>query len=607
MNELREVSLQVKNGSRVVDLPLSTAAKPAATSLQQVQKRTIETQQQTLVCLRVAIDSPYAVSFVSCAVTVTIRTGKTLLAKQSVFPEVDPQGKSAVLRVAVSDMGELVGETYFRVELSNANGLFAQFSSVWFTASPPMDENFRRLQTMRGFVAENSEALLHGMQGDLFERDDARELCAALGGQFALVDEVLTLAERLKPFFEQSAKFRITCREEVTEFDRIDCVTERTLSYIATHPEELQVALRGHGLRVRGQWYGIRNALAQKVCRRYDVLENLAIVGFLRTAHELLSRLAHSLRDPDDSEDSGRLIAEPFGEAGLLSQMESKKTRLEWIYRGYRAVFGVPDVRPLAAMPPPTPHFASSVPYRQFYDLMARWFSLQAPDLTYAHGIVAEETGSRLYEYYVLALCLSAMPFERAAHFAYRDQERGRVANTFSVADGELSVTLYYEPVIHTGLVPVENGLGLVRTMTFDFSESGRPENNLDKARWTPDFVLKVSSSGRSCFWIADAKWSTWPSVMKNYAADVVFKYLCATGCATPSDHIEGLTLFCGKSYRQTEMQRNMRNTDILADRAERLETLTLDGQSVDRDAALVKAWLERALARSRLCLGASC
>ena len=150
---------------------------------------------------------------------------------------------------------------------------------------------------------------------------------------------------------------------------------------------------------------------------------------------------------------------------------------------------------------------------------------------------------------------------------------------------------MFYEPRISSGTVTPAEDTGLVRTMVLDIGENGEPLMNLDGAYFTPDLVIRVKDPAGVRYWIADAKYATLPATVRNYAADVMMKYLLQTAPRNPKEQIEGLTIFCGKDHGVRLLVRTLRNTDAVTGRGPVVEAVVLiDSGTMGKVMNLIKS-----------------
>lgn len=116
-------------------------------------------------------------------------------------------------------------------------------------------------------------------------------------------------------------------------------------------------------------------------------------------------------------------------------------------------------------------------------------------------------------------------------------QNEKDVANTYLLSNGEVTATLYYQPVISA--VQFENDLTLFRT-------TKPPAGNPDY--YTPDFVLKFTSSeDDEEYAIFDAKFSSRANIKKHSLPEVIRKYSCEISAASRSSapKMVWVALFC--------------------------------------------------------------
>ncbi len=129
--------------------------------------------------------------------------------------------------------------------------------------------------------------------------------------------------------------------------------------------------------------------------------------------------------------------------------------------------------------------------------------------------------------------------------------------------DESISITVYYQPVIHTRTNFSVNGINIYRY----YAESDKtdtlmkyiPMSSFDSQRFsknqifTPDFLIKRESHGRVMYGILDAKWSL-PMDARKLMPDILNKYYKLlytineeTGC--PQSGVPFLWVLAGKNY----------------------------------------------------------
>lgn len=199
------------------------------------------------------------------------------------------------------------------------------------------------------------------------------------------------------------------------------------------------------------------------------------------------------------------------------------------------------DVQPLVlnTLPRKTNTFCEIKPYAQVFEIIVRWFRYGEYSLEKERLILQVKTLDKLFEYYCLLRLLKLLAdngYQKANvkepvfKFDYVSadehyQNEKDVANTYLLSNGEVTATLYYQPVISA--VQFENDLTLFKT-------TKPPAGNPDY--YTPDFVLKFASSeDDEEYAIFDAKFSSRANIKKHSLPEVIRKYSCEISVASRS------------------------------------------------------------------------
>jgi len=406
------------------------------------------------------------------------------------------------------------------------------------------------------------------------------------------VERVVSAYAELHRFFEKSARFRLQQGLRLTTLARVSSITHRTLEFIATHPEELLPTDRASGIAYGGRRWLPGRTVDETHQKTYDIYENRCVTGFLQTVLAAAQGVVKSLEKLSAQDDSALFqsaLAPVWREkTGLLGQLQG-------LAAAYARFFALEETAPLAALPQPSPIFISSAPYRRLYELMQAWFAAELPNLADVRCLLAVSKSSRIYEHYVLTLLIESLGEpQRRRRLAWPGAplrlQQSAVCNEYVFVRDGRKVTLFYEPVVPSGLCE-DTGVGLVRTMTFDFSPQGAPLADPAGAYWTPDYVIRVRDGRGTRYWVADAKYQTWPSFLQNYAQATMAKYLLGTAPRDASETLAGLAIFCGKSHGAANGRRSLRNVDAASSRTPAAEIIMLCGQA-DVEAEAVQAWV---------------
>lgn len=506
-------------------------------------------------------ETPFVRSLQGRAATAVLLIDDAVLVRQPVVLSRGDGGLQAALSLADGVLADFIGAVRLTLVVTNEFGVSERGVSEPLLLEPGNDTESRRLKAMLAAVQQNAALLTTSAEGKTTRRGKG------VAAFMALIGETAQLYARYHHYFEKSARFRLQEGLRMTSVARVESVTHRTLAFVATHPEELVPTPQATGICYEGTYYLPARTVDETQFKSYDIYENRCLIGFLKTVTAAAKALFETLGEEDA--------------AGLTTQLES-------LIAVYSRLFGVADVGELTNLPEPSAIFSASLAYRPFYELMQAWFAFERPTSREVKFYVGVKKSSRLYEYYVLTQLLNALggdPDARRVVDWPKARETGEeaICNEYRFMKGDAEVTLWYEPRISAGTASVKESVGLVRTMTLDFKENGEPFEDPTGAYWTPDFVVRIKTKAGVRFWVADAKYASWPTVSRFYAADVMLKYLVGTAPADPRDRLAGLVLFCGKDRGAGPAVRSMRNTDSVCGRGSELKMVTLAGEaSVD-------------------------
>ena len=505
-------------------------------------------------------------SLVGRTATLRIAIEDTVLLRQTVYPKADSKDVT-VDSVCLPEglMADYIGVVCLQVLLTNDFGVTLSGFTAPFFLQPTDSTDNQRLMGMLKVVQENASLLATPS-----EKPGPRGKGAA--AYLELMERVVQAYARHHHYFEKSARFRLQQTVKLTSVARVESVTHRTLEYVATHPEELQPAPGTTGIRYQDRFYLPARTIDETQQRSYDIYENRCLVGFLKTV------LAAAVAFVND-----------LGKAGaeVMPKAKGIVTQLQVQIAVYSGLFAVTDVGELSVLPQPSPIFISSAAYRPFYELMQAWFEMQKPTAAELTFYVSVSKSSRLYEYFVLTQILKAFGREpdarRILAWPRSHKQYGEtICNEYVFRKEGAEVTVFYEPRISAGTVKSEEDTGLIRTMMLDIGENGAPLADPEGAYFTPDFVVRVKNAAGVRYWVADAKYATLPAAVRNYAADVMLKYLLQMAPRNPAERIEGLTIFCGKDHGAKPLVRSLRNMDAITGRGPTVETVMLCKENND-------------------------
>lgn len=368
----------------------------------------------------------------------------------------------------------------------------------------------------------------------------------------------------------------------VGNFNKLHSISHETVGYIVRHPEQLRPVNYNTGIKYDRRFYEPEQTLIQSNRSSFDVYENQAVLGFLKTVSDEISRMIkyiHSRSYTKKKTVSNEKYFDSMYSIFSASikkiqeyslQLSQYREKFQRLYYRYRKLFNIKETA-VRDVPAFTPVFRNTSPYRQIYQEMYEWFSCPKYDLGKEELLLSFASTSKIYEYYCLVklLCFldkyPDMNFSGAEKNVYTVSSRfscndTRYNNTFTFCCRELTLTLFFQPVIY-GDDSAVNGIRLFRN-----TSSNCKSGNENKGRiYMPDYLIKIDYGSRCEYLILDAKFSTPANIRKHQLQELVYKYLFSLSPLCREDAIIGLYIICGKTTGSDE-------PDIVHDLANRIK-----------------------------------
>ena len=378
----------------------------------------------------------------------------------------------------------------------------------------------------------------------------------SLSSYIQLLEQVIACYKNNFAYFKTQGKHTIKRTEVLVPYEKVKQVSRDSFNWILQNADQLAAVPYTSGIQFHGKNflpYQVRTDASRK---SWNVYENRVIIGFLNTA--LLNAKQVSAEFDRDVLNEERVISRIHGSFPkeyrapiitikslqisfcrlLLKKLDCLIDTLQSVGKQYSSLF---DVQPLVlnTLPRKTNTFCEIKPYAQVFEIIVRWFRYGEYSLEKERLILQVKTLDKLFEYYCLLRLLKLLAdngYQKANvkepvfKFDYVSadehyQNEKDVANTYLLSNGEVTATLYYQPVISA--VQFENDLTLFRT-------TKPPAGNPDY--YTPDFVLKFASSeDDEEYAIFDAKFSSRANIKKHSLPEVIRKYSCEISAASRS------------------------------------------------------------------------
>lgn len=128
------------------------------------------------------------------------------------------------------------------------------------------------VKAMANFVYMNQESLLLNGEPKPKNLSGLKESkYRSLTTQILLVEEIATIYENSYGFFKANSRFRLEKTPVIERLERVQYVTQGTLSYAATHPEYLRQVNSTQGIYIGNRVYQPQKAETTQNMQSYDI------------------------------------------------------------------------------------------------------------------------------------------------------------------------------------------------------------------------------------------------------------------------------------------------------------------------------------------------
>lgn len=434
------------------------------------------------------------------------------------------------------------------------------------------------VEAMARFVYNNQEWLL--LNGELKPKKPSglkENGYRSLATQILLAEEIAAIYESSYGYFKANSRFKLEKMSVIERLERIQYVTQGTLSYTATHPEYLRQVNSTQGIFIGNRVYQPQKTETVQNTRSYDIYENRVILAFLRNMIDSVQSLQGYCcnllsKIPNDEDYSSEYIYSSFFMFSETRKMiEDGKTQLgklsekfTYLWGMYSDILRIPLDQHIVP-PRPTAIFLSVPQYNRIFVRIHQWFSFGIYNFSKEHFMLSFIKISALYESYLLAkfLCYfrdRGYSLESSRRCVYPVSKRWKykntsVRNTFVLKNDQKRITLYYQPVIFDTDQRSVNGIGLYRNNSISVYAGNEDDCRQGGHYYVPDFLIKIEENGDSQYMIVDAKFSDYSSVRRYYVKDLVFKYLFSISPIEENELVCGLCIMYGKCKSKERLQ----------------------------------------------------
>lgn len=362
-----------------------------------------------------------------------------------------------------------------------------------------------------------------------------REHTRSIWNTLKLVDETIKIYEENYDSFFNHRKSFVEPAASIEDVKSMRIINQESLRWIACNPDNLVKSDKKCGIILNGQNYvptKIKTYISQY---SYNLYENRVILGFLKNIIDYLenqiigfSKEIMELKNipesivvqlPNTHALTGKSVYVYY--KGVVERFSEKRDILEEIYYKYRKILECPP-EIIYGLPKFTNTFKQTYHYRLCYECMIKWFEAGNYTFNHLNYLFKLKTLSRIFEYFCLikiqnAISLCGYVFKESDRVIYDIEDDTENINNKYIFEGNgYEITLLYEPTIWTDK---SNDYTNLYSTGYNFLKGKWND------KWTPDFIIKISSNYKDYYYILDAKYSNFYNVKRRYIPALVLKY----------------------------------------------------------------------------------
>ena len=420
--------------------------------------------------------------------------------------------------------------------------------------------HFEDFLEMADFVYQNVPELLvsNGALRSKVETDLRRTSASTLDLRLQLIRKIITVYQKECSFFRSNARVKTEKEYTVDDTSHLQQLSAETLFYITQHSEQLEKIDSSQGIQIGRGTYMPRRTLMVKNTFSTDTYENRAVLNFLslllnelRTIEKEIIDALSSLENTESNFvflGKSEYVSKVFLEKEKDSTIPELKKKLNALILRYEAIFEIPS-RKVMHCPKPTAIFCSVPQYREIFDLITSWYR-GVFDFFRDRFLLQCIGSSKLYESYVLS-CFYRYFKENGYRIKPYFTDWGTnpvtkkpIRNTYCFSKENITVTLFYEPIIRNENAKDENYNMLPMSC------------KKEEKCYTPDYVLKIKKDDVDTrYVICDAKFSDYETTRQSRYPEAFRKYY--EGISYGSDNKAPLCIVYGE-YREGDPNRTL-------------------------------------------------
>lgn len=403
-----------------------------------------------------------------------------------------------------------------------------------------VDKNNNSEQSIKDMLTDiynKNQSLLYyttSKQFSLNSHEISKSQYKTLDSEIHCLHDIYTTYSKNLSAFKNNHKYKLVPTNKVDDFDKVKKITPSVLQYIQAHPEQLCISDSTSGIKIGKSFFSPIKSLVEFNVKNTEIYENKVVIGFLsyiiseinkkeKTICELHMSSKYKNIEHRDGYKLSTVIIRQLTEYRVMMYKDKlvdiKKAFIQ-LYNQYVKILGYNEIR-INRQPKPTKIFLSIHHYREIFTIIKEWFVYGDYQLQQEKALMNFITADQIYEYYSLICMLEVFQnigFDyvispRNINYQEPDHRyiKTMINNEYVIKQNNLSITLYYQPVIYSNLNKAKKyPLELFR---------------VDSDYYAPDFVLKFEMNKNIHYVILDSKWSNRYTIKKYEIADVLFKY----------------------------------------------------------------------------------
>ena len=450
----------------------------------------------------------------------------------------------------------------------------SEYASIMIKANMPKNQN---VDAMLQYIYHNQKDFLYTKTNILSSGKQYDSTYNDFWAEIVFLEDIVGIYEHNVGYFRANSRFKLEQKDVVDSIVKMQYVNERSLRYIAQHPDLLRQNVTGIKLG-KNSYLPDKTMMPQNQITK-DIYENQVIVSFIKHLIYETDNLASSLNQfiskavaPQSTQDD-YVYSSSFFFSNIIdklrsyrSEVENIKQRLERIHAVYSRILPVKEID-CSTQPKPTAVFLSVPQYNQIYTVIQKWYQKSGYDFASEKIMMNFLNIPTVYEIFVLVKLINLISSKGYELSESKKVRYPHINESFSIKEynnvytfrrENEEITLLYEPAIYDADMYHVNQLNLYRNNAMSFSKttkewSGNNEKWLDYEDYllcykyyVPDFVIKRKKSGKEQYVIMDAKFSKATKIMSDVLPEMILKYIFSLSPLTDNAEILGLNIFSG-------------------------------------------------------------